>query len=819
MAKASASKKPVGGKRRGVEANTVFLLWGLGTTGHEVVTELLVAHPEYQERVGSLDGERDKRLVNKAPYRLNTGHIRHLETVVEHRHLHPMIRDDALLDVLTWPDHIGPGAGTARIIGGIKVAAVLEEFSGRVQRMLQRALADFKGTKLETVLVQLVLGAGGGQGSGSLIPAILTIRDVCRRFVPEARVHVVVHALNPTCYASVITDRSVLQKHHANAEALYLELAYSQRWKNVEKLVNSLGLSPLRTPLIEEWVDYHGSDVSGQSYAEPSSNIPRIITNILATANESLASQFVDRDKCNMGVVQSRAADGPERIVTSCQSAIAGMNTVVLCEAFAVAWLSSKLDELLSDATEKRVQVLVPKTLQALGVENMRDEVLRRVRKVKKDLVREDLTDHTATKGRKEALAILREDHGRFSRAVEASLYELKMNVLTYANREMVPAAVQRAEELLRSSARCMGEVLEAFREVERQVRKLHDEEREAITKAAEERRACAERVEEAFGKLAGGGLFGGGHAKEEAVEVSLAHQQAVLQATFYELTDEVLQALETGLEDRIARYQQVEQVLYLADADTKANYRQLARAIAADTTLVVTPAESRTLIKKLYASYRQKVGELPPLPLKVVLEAGTREPLVSHYERTHAAIEAFFKGHVPDVTSFASLLGLEFDLATWVVETLRTLGRSAPLDLAAVGSVPEQVVVIAAGDDLEVVRRAVASYQGDTEVKVEEGGADTRCVSVTKRIAGMPLTSLPVRKDTRRAALRFSKPGPGVPAADLIISSGLLAPATASLWPDEEHVNNGQPPVPEPHVSPPTKRRGGAVARDGATE
>jgi hypothetical protein len=268
-----------------------------------------------------------------------------------------------------------------------------------------------------------------------------------------------------------------------------------------------------------------------------------------------------------------------------------------------------------------------------------------------------------------------------------------------------------------------------------------------------------------------------------------------------------------------------VEQELYFSQADTKAEYRVFGRAIAADKTLVVTPNETSTLIKKLYASYRQQVGELPSLPLKAVLEAGTGEPLASllktHHERTHAAIEAFFKAHVPDVMSFARLLSLEFNLSTWVVETLRTLGRSAPLDLSAVGSVPEQVVVIAAGDDLDVVRRAVASYQGDTDVKVEEGASDTRCVSVTKRIAGMPLASLPVRKDTRRAALRYAKPGPGVSASDVLIGSGHVAEATAFLWEpaSANHADNGQPQVPSPHVSPPPRRRGAAAARDGASE
>src|SRR5262249_48860909 len=150
-----------------------------------------------------------------------------------------------------------------------------------------------------------------------------------------------------------------------------------------------------------------------------------------------------------------------------------------------------------------------------------------------------------------------------FGRAIESALYELRMNVLTYANKELVPASIRRAEELLRSSARCMGEVQEAMREAQQQVLKLHDEEREAVQKAAEDRRVSSDGVEEAFGKLAQAGLFGGGQVKEAAVEANLVHQQAVLQVAYHELTDEVLEALEAGLEDCLVRHQRMEEELY----------------------------------------------------------------------------------------------------------------------------------------------------------------------------------------------------------------------------------------------------------------
>jgi hypothetical protein len=531
-------------------------------------------------------------------------------------------------------------------------------------------------------------------------------------------------------------------------------------------------------PLSDELFAYAGTDTNGgRSYRKPEDSFPRLLANLLAVANTAGAIHR-DRDRCNARLQAHGRADGPSRIVNSAASSIAAVNVPGLSEFFAVAWTGHYLSALLAAPSEQAVRKLSAKGMELLGLTSMKEQVLTAFRKAKEKLISKDLAMMVGTTLLEAGEEELREAHALFEERAEEQLDAVADQIHRFFATQAVPAAVRKMVSELATSAKSLEEMLVAMKEIGKQVHAAWLDEEKNAREASSVAHADGQAAEEGLEGEARRGFFGRNRRAGETVAKVLAHQQGVIQAAFSKTYADILALVEKAVKERTERLSKIGDAVRVRVAAVREEGRSQQRSLAADTTSVLTAEERKLLPGKLLSSIKADTGqEINALSPKQLLEAGVAglDNLIEEYaEGLRLAVEQWFKAEVPSLLTFATRMELAFKLTPWVEEALAGLARACPLELSAVGQVQEKILLVAAGEDLDAIQKALSRNKEVHGVEVV-AGANPLSVSVTKTISGMPLSALPVQKEAERAAKKYPRPGKGTHVYDVLASSFLL--------------------------------------------
>ena len=270
-----------------------------------------------------------------------------------------------------------------------------------------------------------------------------------------------------------------------------------------------------------------------------------------------------------------------------------------------------------------------------------------------------------------------------------------------------------------------------------------------------------------------------------------------------------LVRRLTLRLSDAAHEYAAVHREALRVGVTLKRTYAELRELATVQTTTfrsVITPEEFDPATQRLDAAIRARNESLPALDVKSLIAAGRHgvpDQVDAFVQRLDAAFDEHSEAHLPNVASTVKALRLSFSVQTWIEDTVRNLACCSSVRMsAAPNGVETQTTIVAAGDDLDSVRRALARKPTLAHVEVIPG-SDLRSILINRRTEGLSIEAIPSWIDSRRAAEAFPKPKAGLAAWDLIAKSGLSLPAYEQEGLVPESWTTSAPQVAAPRRTP----------------
>jgi hypothetical protein len=211
-----------------------------------------------------------------------------------------------------------------------------------------------------------------------------------------------------------------------------------------------------------------------------------------------------------------------------------------------------------------------------------------------------------------------------------------------------------------------------------------------------------------------------------------------------------------------------------------KVQHRELRDLTTSQTTTmfsVIKPTELDPALKRLDQGIRAANEGLPALDVRAMIDAGhirVADQIEQHVESLVETFEDYYESHLTDVGGTVKALKLDFSVADWVGETLRNLACCSPVRMSAAGNAEPQTVIVAGGQDMEIVQQVLR--RDPSLARIEPiVGTDSHSIMLHRRIEGLTIEAIPTFPDSRRAASQFPRPGIGLPAWQNLASTGHL--------------------------------------------
>lgn len=770
--KAQQKKRPA---KSTMPSNRLTVVVGAGSTGAQLDKLLRRKEPRLQGGTIAIDGE-----ISAADAAEND----HLVATpdrgfgdYQHRAARERITaDDPLLMSLQYPNDSERGAGACRPLGTIKSASVLGIFRQKLSRIVRKRLARLDTQERLMVDVHIAAAASGGFGSALIIPLTLIARDEIRKVAPGAKCTVIVHLVLSSLYEPAIADPRIRQKVLANDFGTLLELNYAQAPHHVRHLADLLGCEPLPLATFDRTVPYHVSDESGRTASLEGVLAERVVPNIVAGENAGLADRLREVASNTLALRHGLAEEVVHPFFATSQAAAARVPDQ-FGEAWALQETRTEVEGLLAKPSAVRLKSFEGPIKTALGVEGEKAEIARACSEPLNDVLIQasSLRKRTAL----EAHAILQETYERYHSAVKTTIEARCRTLVEHADAVAIPRKLDAILDVLVGGGATLGEVALAHRGLKKEVDDYADRVNKEAEKAAVVVAARRSKFNELMQKLLTKPWLAG-RVKDQAAEAlnDLINAENVVMRhrTLHRIARIISEAL-SGVESEVAL---VHREAVRAVGKIKARQREareLATVQSTTMTSIIKPEEFEPAMARLDRGIRAVNESLPRLDVKRLIgggHMGVPDQVEAVVDRRGEVFDAYFESSLSDVTGAVKALKLSFSVQGWIESTLRGLTCCSPVALSAAGGAEPQTIVVAGGEDLEAVQQILRRNPLLSLVEAVPG-TDSRMVVLHRRIEGLNVEAVPTFRDARRAAREFPKPAPGLPAWQVLASSGHL--------------------------------------------
>jgi hypothetical protein len=797
----SASKTKSRSRGAARSKNRIQLISAEGSTGLQLLRIATELAPELRDGIIAIDGEvpdesrRDDSIVvvREAP----------LGDLLARRRQAPLIRDDDWLASLLYPPEAERGAGGTKVVGTLKSSFVLDTFCQRADRAIAHLLRDVEGNEDDRLLfnIHLVAASCGGMGPAIIIPAALLLRDLVRRAAPRARCSTIAHLVDASLFRTAVVDPELRNKLYANDFGTFVEIDFACDPRNVEPLCRALDIEPIRVPTFDQLVPYHSTEDSGRSYGLEETLRERLLPNVVAHFNPALSAKLRERAS-NMVTMTGAQVRGPKRIVTVAQVKVAQIPPL-LGRYWATLYAREVLKARHADAPEDRVVELSTLCKPALEIKATEDRVNAGYLQVQAGAL--TLPRSVRLMKTAEAVAHLRQVHDRFRSTIKAELDATHRLLSDQFESEEIPRLVAEVAECIVQRARTAGELRGTFGRLQEMVSDLADRAAQEAEKSASVVTSKRANFAALMAKLPTRALAGNTRllaaaALNDMIVAEIARRRY---QTIHDLVEGLAEALgEAGREGSLVQEAMGRELEHLG-----AEVRRLHRLMTESSGTVVSaarPAELASLVKQpLARAIRKATGSFPTLELRSLIGEGPLGVGSQVEELTNALCERYeryFNSELSDLAGAVKAWQLRFSTEDFIRRSLDDLACSSPVDPGTAGALADpQIVIVAAGRELEVVLQILKRNPPLHQVEVAEGH-DARSITLHKRIDGLTVEALPTFRDGMRAAAKYPKPGTrGVSAWESLATSCYLLGAyeRPEFTPPEWEASRRQTPRP----------------------
>jgi hypothetical protein len=754
--------------------NRVTLIVGLGTTGAKAERLIWDRFPSLRGSTIALDGEIPRDEANEFDHRIPTPDMS-LDAYKARVDQVPLLAADDLIQSTQFPNESERGAGTCRTIGLLKGGFAIDPLQQKATRALRRRLAQPLDQQERLVVdLHLVAAAGGGFGSALLAITALLLRNQVRALWPHARCHIIVHLVLASNFLDQIHDPAIRAKVQANDFTTLLEINHAHDPTAVASLCSLLNCEPVAIPTFSQVIPYHVSDEAGRTATLEQVLADRVLPNILASENAGLMNRFRELAS-NQAAMRGVSDSVAHPIVTVCQAAVA-LVPRQLGPCWATQTAIQELQALLDKPATERIAAFEAPTWTKLAIEGLKNEIGQ--------ACAQGLNDALAVPGTLKKLSApqahraLSETYDRYHSSVRTTTAARCQVLIRHHDINGAQTIAELVNTLIDRGA-TVSEVALTVRALQKAVADFSDQVAKDTEKAAELAKDRRDQFQAHMRKLRTNPLMAG----KVKVKATTALNE-MIQADNSALGSRTLRTIARGLELALARAAD-DTVLVHREAAAflgilKGQYRELRELSTAQSDTirsVVKPAELDSALKRLDHGIRGAQEDLPPLDVKAMLasgQIGTADQIEEHVGRLAQAFEDYFEGHLTDVAGTVPALKLDFSVPEWIGETLRNLSCSAPVRMSAAGNVEPQTVIVAAGQDREVVKQVLRRNTSLARIEAVPG-TDPRSIMLHRRIEGLTIEAIPTFPDARRAASQFPRPDLGLTAWQNLASTGHL--------------------------------------------
>lgn len=756
-----------------IASNRLTLVVGAGSTGAKLERLLRKREPRLQGCTIAIDGEisaieaaENDNLV-ATPDR-GLGDFRHKAG------REPLIRDDPMILSLQLPNDSERGAGACRPLGTLKGAVVLSMLRQKLNRILRRRLTRLDTQERLMVDVHIVAASCGGFGSALITPLALIARDEVRKVAPGARCSIIVHLVLSSLFEPSIADPRIRQKIVANDLGTLLELNYTQAPHHVRHLADLLGCEPLPVPTFDRIIPLHVSDESGRTASVEGVLSDRVVPNIVAGENAGLADRLREVASNTLALRHGGGDEVVHPFFATSQAA-AARTPDQFGEAWALQETRVEAEGMVAKPSAVRLKSFEGPIKTALGFEGEKTEIARACSDPLNDVLIQASTLRKKTA--REAHAILQETYERYHSAVKTTIEARCRTLVGHAEAVTTPTKMEAILEALVAGNATIGEVALAHRGLRKEVDDFADRVNKEAEKAAIVVAARRAKFNELMQRLLTKPWLAG-RVKEQATEalndLINAENLVMRHQTLHRIARVISEAL-SGVESEVTLvHREVVRAIGKIRARQK-EARELATAQSITMTSIIKPDEFEPALARLDRGIRAVNESLPRLDVRALVRGGhmgVPDQIEGIVDRRVEVFDAYFESALSDVSGAVKALKLSFSVQGWIESTLRGLTCCSPVALSVSGETEPQTVVVACGEDLEAVQQILRRNPLLSLVEAVPG-TDPRMIVLHRRVEGLTVEAVPTFSDARRAARNFPKPGPGLPAWQVLASSG----------------------------------------------
>jgi hypothetical protein len=779
--------------RRG---DRVLLTIGLGSTGVRCIELLRDVVPYLAPMTVSMDGEISQDQASRSDHLIAVPDAP-VADFLETRGRVPFLASDPLIGQIRFPHNTERAAGTCRTIGILKGAGAFDQFRQKTAGALMNWLGELRTQERLIIDANIVAAAGGGFGSGLIVPVTLLFRDQVRTLFPQARCNVHVHLILANNFEGRIADPDIRTKVRANELATYLELNAMQDPTNAARLYGLLDCEAVREATFDRVIPYSVSDARGRTATLEDVLSDRVIANIIASGDAAVANQLRAVD-ANANAKTSASVAVAHPMISVSQAAVLAVPQQ-LGPCWAARETRRPLQATLAKPSPERLNGFLPTLAAGLEIAAVQNKAER----LGEELLANILTPAGALNDSPaaEAHASLSATYQRYDATVRPAIAGKRQTLVSHHEANVVSKAVSGLVDALVDGGCTIHELAVLLKEGRRSIGERAEQARRQAEEAAQAVKGARDAYQADIAKLAAKPRLAGGLKESAAGQLN-----ALIFAEFRVVRLRTLLGMLRPFESALSRAEEEARLLHgealKALGKLNSEYKELRGLVTFQSpTLasVISPEELDGALQWIDEGICNSAAALPALDIKALIRGrhlAVTGRIEAHTKALVEVFDAYFDANLVDVTGTIQALNLNCSPREWFEENVHDLACCSPVRLSTAGGTVPQTVVAATGEDLATLREIQRSRAASKTDIIP--GSNPRAIVMYRRMDNLTIESIPTFADAKRAAAKFPKPGTGRTAWETLASSGhvLAAFDQKGLVPEAWHIT----PRDEPH-------------------